>query len=105
MITIPIYNKSVTMITLSEACEAAKISVHQRESSCIYVICFIAPAWFITVRFIACCFIIRTQAAEEMLRKAVGKGAYEMLIASKKTRCGSPLRKAANWIRWRGLSS
>ena len=29
-----------------------------------------------------------TQAAEEMLR-----------IASKKTRCGLPLRKAANWIK------
>lgn len=39
-----------------------------------------------------------TQAAEEMLRKAVGKGAYEMAY-SQQTRCGSPLRKAANWIK------
>lgn len=40
-----------------------------------------------------------TQAAEEMLRKAVGKGAYEMAYSQQKTHCGSPLRKAANWIK------
>lgn len=41
-----------------------------------------------------------TQAAEEMLRKAVGKGAYEMAYSQQeKQRCGSPLRKAANWIK------
>ncbi|STJ18539.1 putative receptor [Escherichia coli] len=40
-----------------------------------------------------------TQAAEEMLRKAVGKGAYEMAYSQQETRCGLPLRKAANWIK------
>lgn len=41
-----------------------------------------------------------TQAAEEMLRKAVGKGAYEMAYSQQENaRCGSPLRKAANWIK------
>ncbi len=93
MITIPIYNKSVTMISLAKHCEAAKISVHQRESSCFTSSVFIAPAWFITVRFIACASSFSTQAAEEMLRKAVGKVPTKWLIASKKTHCGSPLRK------------
>jgi hypothetical protein len=39
---------------------------------------FTASAWFFTVRFTARCIIFTTQAAEELLRKAVGKGAYEM---------------------------
>ena len=37
-----------------------------------------------------------TQAAEEMLRKAVGKGAYEMAYSQQEN---APLRKAANWIK------
>lgn len=40
-----------------------------------------------------------TQAAEEMLRKAVGKGAYEMAYSQQENAPGSPLRKAANWIK------
>lgn len=41
-----------------------------------------------------------TQAAEEMLRKAVGKGAYEMAYSQQENaRKSLPLRKAANWIK------
>lgn len=40
-----------------------------------------------------------TQAAEEMLRKAVGKGAYEMAYSQQENALCSPLRKAANWIK------
>lgn len=40
-----------------------------------------------------------TLAAEDMLRKAVGKGAYEMAQVSKKTRSGWLHRKAVNWIK------
>ncbi|CDL40496.1 FIG00509962: hypothetical protein [Citrobacter freundii] len=39
-----------------------------------------------------------TQAAEELLRKAVGKGAYEMAYSNKRTRCGWRPHRAANWI-------
>ena len=38
-----------------------------------------------------------TQAAEEMLRKAVGKGAYEMAYSQQENALW--LRKAANWIK------
>ena len=63
------------MITLSEALwKQQKILVHQRESSCIYVIRFhraCVGSLLLGSLLVASSF--STQAAEEMLRKAVGK--------------------------------
>jgi hypothetical protein len=54
------------------------ILVYQRESSCHYVICRAASAPFTVIHFSAAGRSFSAHAAEEMLRKAVGKGAYEM---------------------------
>ncbi len=87
------------MITLSETLEATKyrfikagVVMHLRHlfSS--------APACSLLLGSLLVASSFSTQAAEEMLRKAVGKGAYEMAY-SQQARCGLPLRKAANWIK------
>ncbi len=38
-------------------------------------------------------------AAEEMLRKAVGKGAYEMAYSQQEMRCGSPHHRVVRWTK------
>ncbi len=79
MITIPIYNKSVTMITLSEALLSSKnigsskgVVMHLRHLFSSRL----RGSLLLGSLLVASSF--STQAAEEMLRKAVGKGAYEM---------------------------
>ena len=79
MITIPIYNKSVTMITLSEALCSSKnigsskgVVMHLRHLFSSRL----RGSLLLGSLLVASSF--STQAAEEMLRKAVGKGAYEM---------------------------
>ena len=79
MITIPIYNKSVTMITLSEALLSSKnigsskgVVMHLRHLFSSRLRGSLLLGSLLVVSSFS------TQAAEEMLRKAVGKGAYEM---------------------------
>ena len=79
MITIPIYNKGVTMITLSEALCSSKnigsskgVVMHLRHLFSSRL----RGSLLLGSLLVASSF--STQAAEEMLRKAVGKGAYEM---------------------------
>ena len=79
MITIPIYNKGVTMITLSEALRSSKnigsskgVVMHLRHLFSSRL----RGSLLLGSLLVASSF--STQAAEEMLRKAVGKGAYEM---------------------------
>ncbi len=79
MITIPIYNKSVTMITLSEALCSSKnigsskgVVMHLRHLFSSRLRGSLLLGSLLVVSSFS------TQAAEEMLRKAVGKGAYEM---------------------------
>lgn len=69
-------------MTLPTGSDVSGKSPHLKRNCYVFTSSVLAaPAWVSAVGLFTVCRYVRVHAAEEMLRKAVGKGAYEMAVS------------------------